>query len=103
MYLFSCIPVLKSSKISANPLCPEPVTPDYNLRGQFDGGGKPGQFLNQAHRRVVESGPAEASGKCRRHESGEGTRGWSPPLVSGGRVGDLPEKIFELSMPVRSF
>ena len=49
----------------------------------------------QASRRVVESGPAEVSGECRRHERG------IPPLVRG--LGDLPDKMFELSTPVRAF
>ena len=49
----------------------------------------------------MESGPAEVSGECRRHESGaERERG--TPLVRGIR-GISPENIFELSTPIRAF
>ena len=47
----------------------------------------------------MESGPAEVSDECRKHKRGENTRGNFPPLVSGGS----PEKIFELSTPLRAF
>ena len=37
------------------------------------------QNLFQARPRVVKSGPAEVNGECRRHKSGESTRGGLPP------------------------
>ena len=48
--------------------------------------------MKQARRLVVESGPAEISGECRRHEKGESTGGGFPPLVSGWFGGFPPRK-----------
>ena len=59
--------------------------------------------FTQTRRRVVESGPAEVSGECRRHERGESTRGGISPSHKEGGRGVSPEKIFELSTYVRVF
>ena len=62
------------------------------------------QCNSQARRRVMESGPAEVSDECWRHERGGGGGGGEHERgISSGVRGSSPEKIFELSTPVRAF